>query len=104
MASYEARWQTVKAVVEDGIAWLYFNRPDKRNCMSPTLNSEMLEALEALELDADASVVVLTGEGAAWSAGMDLKEYFREIDGQPDVVQERVRRIASTWQWRLLRN
>ncbi|HEV2675644.1 MAG TPA: p-hydroxycinnamoyl CoA hydratase/lyase [Aliidongia sp.] len=103
MASYKDRWDTIKVLVEDGIAWLYFNRPDKRNCMSPTMNKEMLEALEALELDAAAGVVVLTGEGAAWSAGMDLKEYFRETDGQPEVVQERVRRDASTWQWRLLR-
>ena len=103
MASYKDRWDTIKVIVEDRIAWLYFNRPDKRNCMSPTMNREMLEALEALELDAAAGVVVLTGEGAAWSAGMDLKEYFRETDGQPEVVQERVRRDASTWQWRLLR-
>ena len=103
MTSYKDRWDTIKVIIEDGIAWLYFNRPDKRNCMSPTLNREMLEALQALELDAAAGVVVLTGEGAAWSAGMDLKEYFRETDGQPEVVQERVRRDASTWQWRLLR-
>ena len=103
MASYEGRWKTVKVEIADGIAWLYFNRPDKRNCMSPTLNKEMLEALEDLELDGDAGVVVLTGEGAAWSAGMDLKEYFRETDGQPEIMQERVRRDASTWQWRVLR-
>jgi len=35
---------------------------------------------------------------------MDLKEYFREIDGQPEIVQQRVRRDASAWQWKLLRN
>jgi trans-feruloyl-CoA hydratase/vanillin synthase len=103
MADYDNRWETVKAEVEDGVAWLYFNRPDKRNAMSPTLNKEMRDALELLELDGDAKVVVLTGEGAAWTAGMDLKEYFREVDGSPDVVQERVRRDASDWQWRLLR-
>ena len=65
MTSYKDRWDTIKVIIEDGIAWLYFNRPDKRNCMSPTLNREMLEALQALELDAAAGVVVLTGEGAA---------------------------------------
>jgi len=34
---------------------------------------------------------------------MDLKEYFREVDGGPEHVQRRVRRDAAYWQWRLLR-
>lgn len=103
MAAYENKWKTVKVEVADGIGWLYFNRPEKRNAMSPTLNREMAEALDLIELDDEISVVVLTGEGAAWTAGMDLKEYFREIDGAPDAVQERIRREASDWQWKKLR-
>ena len=103
MAAYENKWKTVKVEVADGIGWLYFNRPEKRNAMSPTLNREMGEALDLIELDDDIRVVVLTGEGAAWTAGMDLKEYFREIDGAPDAVQERIRREASEWQWKKLR-
>ena len=35
--------------VVDGVAWVRFNRPDKRNCMSPTLNRDMMEVLDALE-------------------------------------------------------
>ena len=103
MADYTGRWKTVLVEVEEGIAWVTFNRPEKRNAMSPTLNGEMCEILLALELDADAKVLVLTGAGTAWTAGMDLKEYFREIDGAPEIVQERIRRDASTWQWKLLR-
>jgi len=103
VAAYENKWKTVKVEVADGIGWLYFNRPEKRNAMSPTLNREMGEALDLIELDDDIRVVVLTGEGAAWTAGMDLKEYFREIDGAPDAVQERIRREASEWQWKKLR-
>jgi trans-feruloyl-CoA hydratase/vanillin synthase len=103
MSIYANKWKTIKVDLEDGIAWLYFNRPEKRNAMSPTLNREMREALETLELDENAKVIVLTGEGTAWTAGMDLKEYFREIDGAPEIVQERTRRDASTWQWKLLR-
>ncbi len=103
MNSYQDRWKTVQVELEEGIAWVTLNRPDKRNAMSPTLNREMVEVLGALELDEAAKVLVLTGAGEAWSAGMDLKEYFREIDAQPEIVQERVRREASTWQWKLLR-
>jgi trans-feruloyl-CoA hydratase/vanillin synthase len=71
--------------------------------MSPTLNREMREILEELEIDPDARVLILTGAGESWSAGMDLKEYFREVDQAPEVVQEKIRRDASTWQWKLLR-
>ncbi|CAM2156429.1 Hydroxycinnamoyl-CoA hydratase-lyase [Paraburkholderia tropica] len=101
--SYEGRWKTVKVNVEDGIAWVTLNRPEKRNAMSPTLNSEMIDVLEALELDPQAQVLVLTGEGDAWTAGMDLKEYFREIDAGPEILQEKIRRDACRWQWQLLR-
>ncbi|WP_431207897.1 p-hydroxycinnamoyl CoA hydratase/lyase [Burkholderia cepacia] len=101
--SYEGRWKTVNVTVRGGIAWVAFNRPEKRNAMSPTLNKEMIDVLDTIEIDQDAHVLVLTGEGEAWTAGMDLKEYFREVDSSPDVVQERIRRDASRWQWQLLR-
>ena len=68
--------------VEDRIAWVRFNRPEKRNCMSPTLNRRMMEVLDELEFRDDVGVLVLRGEGAAWSAGMDLKEYFRETEAE----------------------
>src|SRR5579864_904266 len=103
MSQYAGRWNTVTVEVEQSIAWVTLNRPEKRNAMNPTLNREMIDVLQTLELDATAGVLVLTGAGESWSAGMDLKEYFREIDGQPEVVQERVRRDASQWQWKLLR-
>jgi trans-feruloyl-CoA hydratase/vanillin synthase len=103
MSKYDARWETVKVDVEKGIGWITLNRPDKRNAMSPTLNREMIDVLETLELDEEAQVIVLTGAGDAWTAGMDLKEYFRENDGKPEIFQERLRRDCSQWQWKLLR-
>ena len=103
MNNYKNRWQTVTVDVEDGIAWVTLNRPEKRNAMSPTLNREMRDVLETVEQDADARVLVLTGAGTAWTAGMDLKEYFREVDAGPEILQERIRRDASEWQWKLLR-
>ncbi len=101
--SYEGRWKTVEVIVDGAIAWVTLNRPDKRNAMSPTLNAEMIDVLEAIELDPEARVLVLTGEGEAWTAGMDLKEYFREVDAGPEILQEKIRRDASRWQWQLLR-
>jgi trans-feruloyl-CoA hydratase/vanillin synthase len=93
---------TVKVEIDDGVAWVYLNRPEKRNAMSPTLNAEMIETLELLEGDDRARVLVLTGAGGAWSAGMDLKEYFREVDAGPPHVEIRARRDSAEWQWRRL--
>ena len=103
MSDYEGCWETVKVDVEDGIGWVPLTRPAKRTAMSPTLNREMCKVLEKLELDPQVKVLVLTGAGTAWSAGMDLKEYFREVDAAPEAFQEKIRREASTWQWKLLR-
>jgi trans-feruloyl-CoA hydratase/vanillin synthase len=89
--------------MEDGKGGCTLNRPEKRNAMSPTLNNEMREVLEALEIDEDVKVLVLTGAGESFSAGMDLKEYFREMDKAPEAFQEKIRRESSTWQWKMLR-
>jgi feruloyl-CoA hydratase/lyase len=96
-------WQTVQVTLDEGVAWVELNRPEKRNAMSPTLNAEMIEVLEALDAEDGAGVLVLTGAGESFSAGMDLKEYFREVDGGPEHVQRKVRRDSAYWQWRLLR-
>ena len=93
---------TVAVAIEDGIGWVSLNRPDKRNAMSPTLNREMIAVLQELEGDDRVRVVVLTGAGDAWSAGMDLKEYFREVDASPPHVQTQARRDSAEWQWRRL--
>jgi trans-feruloyl-CoA hydratase/vanillin synthase len=87
---------------ENSIGWVIMNRPKKRNAMSPALNKEMLEVLDALEVDDRCGVLVLTGAGEAFSAGMDLKEYFRETENATQVEKMRVRRDASMWQWRRL--
>ena len=43
--------KTVLVDIEDGIAWVTLNRPEKRNAISPQLSSEMLAALDAIEAD-----------------------------------------------------
>jgi trans-feruloyl-CoA hydratase/vanillin synthase len=73
-----AEEDTVAVHIENRIAWVKYNRPEKRNCMSPKLNRQMTRVLADLEFREDVGVVVLTGEGSAFSAGMDLQEYFRE--------------------------
>jgi len=87
---------------QDGIAWVTLNRPEKRNAMSPALNRDMLEVLDALEIDDRCKVLVLTGAGESFSAGMDIKEYFREVDKATPIGVMRVQRQSMGWQWRRL--
>jgi trans-feruloyl-CoA hydratase/vanillin synthase len=94
--------ETVAYDVEAGVAWVRFNRPDKRNAMSPRLNRQMMRVLDELEHRDDVGVLVLSGEGAAWSAGMDLKEYFRETEAQGLAGTRTAQRESYGW-WRRLR-
>ncbi|MYJ74582.1 MAG: p-hydroxycinnamoyl CoA hydratase/lyase [Gammaproteobacteria bacterium] len=93
---------TVAYSIDEGIAWVKFNRPEKRNAMSPRLNRQMMRVLDAIEYDESAGVLVLTGEGSAWTAGMDLKEYFRETEAQGLGAIRQSQREAYGW-WRRLR-
>lgn len=97
-------YENVKVEIAEGIAWVSLNRPEKRNAMSPALNTEMADVLVRLESDDLAQVLVLTGVGESFSAGMDLKEYFREVDDAHPAVQIRVRRVNAEWQWKHLMN
>lgn len=100
--SSRSETDTVAARVENGIAWVRFNRPEKRNCMSPALNRQMLRVISDLEFRDDVGILVLTGEGTAWSAGMDLKEYFRDTEAQGLAGVRHSQREAYAW-WERLR-
>jgi trans-feruloyl-CoA hydratase/vanillin synthase len=102
MSTERAEEDTVSFTVENGIAWVRFNRPEKRNCMSPKLNRQMMRVIESLEFRDDVGVLVLTGEGTSWSAGMDLKEYFRENEERGIPAIRQAQREAYDW-WERLR-
>ena len=93
---------TVLVEFEDGIAWVTMNRPEKRNAMSPALAAEMLQVINALEIDTRCKVLVLTGAGNSFSAGMDLKEFFRATDQMSPPEREQIVRTNAQWQWRQL--
>jgi trans-feruloyl-CoA hydratase/vanillin synthase len=94
--------KTVLVQFEDGIAWVSMNRLDKKNAINVEMAQEMVQVIDALEVDNRCGVLVLTGAGDSFSAGMDLKGYFRAIDGLSDIERMRVYRVNGTWQWRRL--
>ncbi len=66
-------YKTIQLTYGSGIATLTFNRPDKRNAISFQLVDELLAGLDEIE-QSPAQVVILTGAGKAFCAGMDLEE------------------------------
>jgi feruloyl-CoA hydratase/lyase len=94
--------KNVAVELEEGIAWVRLNRPEKRNAMSVGMAEEMNQVLNALEIDQRCGVIVLTGVGDAFSAGMDLKDFFRHTDGLSDIERQRAYRSTRAWQWRTL--
>jgi trans-feruloyl-CoA hydratase/vanillin synthase len=87
---------------EQGIAWVTMNRPEKKNAISLSLAQEMVEVVDALETDDRCNVLVLTGVGDIFSAGMDLKDYFQATDHLSEIERMRAYRVNGTWQWRRL--
>lgn len=101
MITHNEPWgDNVLVEFEAGIAWVTLNRPEKCNALNPALNAEMGQVVETLATDERCGVFVLTGAGEAFTAGMDLKEYFRETENAPDTVLLNVRRTTEEWQWR----
>ena len=80
----DPNYETIKIEREaDGITFVVFNRPEKRNAMSPQLHMEMQTVLEQLAVDPATKILVITGAGEAFSAGQDIKLYFRETNSDP---------------------
>lgn len=66
----------IRLSVDDEVATITLDRPEKRNAIVPRLAEEMTEALDSVEDRVRA--VVIEGAGSAFCAGMDLEERFRD--------------------------
>ena len=83
--------------IEDGIATVVLNRPDKRNAMNSAVLDGLRERFDELEEDRDVRVVVVRGAGTAFCSGMDLNELSRrQAEADPEtgvtVVLQRIER------------
>jgi len=85
----------------DGVTFVLLNRPEKRNAMSPELHREMSEALDELETEDATKIVVVTGAGDSFSAGQDIKLYFRSTEDDAK-ARARARRDSHHWRWEKL--
>lgn len=69
-------YETIRYEVDEGIATITFDRPDKLNAYTPQMGEEIVAAFTRAREDVDVRVVVLTGAGRAFCAGVDM-DVFR---------------------------
>ena len=97
--------------ISDGIADVRFNRPDKRNALDGDQFQAIVDAGESLKTNKKVRVVVLSGEGASFCAGLDLASMGQMATGERnqgerkpqagDMVDGRITHLGqqSAWVW-----
>ena len=65
-------FETILYAVEDGVATITLNRPDRMNAFTTQMMAEMIQAFDITDADDAVKVVVVTGSGRAFCAGADL--------------------------------
>jgi len=89
-------YTTIRYSVDDGIATITLNRPEKMNAFTGTMMLEMIDALDRIDADDDVRAVIVTGEGKGFCAGADLTPDsgggpFSSDEAVTDLSDERVR-------------
>lgn len=83
-------YETITYETEGPIAWITLNRPEKLNAINQTMATELMAATDRAQLNDEVKVIVLKGEGHAFSAGMDLETRMNQ-DLSDEAGQERVK-------------
>ncbi|MBM7095950.1 enoyl-CoA hydratase/isomerase family protein [Bacillus sp. H-16] len=73
-------FETILYQVENNVAWVTMNRPDKLNAFTEQMNKEIIKALKSAGKDTEVRAVVLTGKGRAFCAGEDLAGVNEDTD------------------------
>jgi enoyl-CoA hydratase len=87
MTGADTEFEYVGYAVEEGVATLSLERPEKKNAINAPMREEIVTALERFAGDGAATVLVVTGSGDSFSAGTDIAELEERI---PDTTTEAI--------------
>jgi enoyl-CoA hydratase len=73
-----------KIIKEAPLAWVYLNRPEKKNAMGPAAWKEIIPIFDDMDKDDSIRCVIIAGEGKDFTAGIDLIAMGNEIPGLKD--------------------
>jgi 2-(1,2-epoxy-1,2-dihydrophenyl)acetyl-CoA isomerase len=88
-------YENIKFQIQNGIALLTLNRPDKLNSLTQAMHLEVRSALALVQTDPTARVLVLTGAGRGFCAGQDLSDRAVEPGAQGVDLGESVARYYA---------
>jgi len=91
-------YTTIQFAIEDRIARITFARPEKRNAISTAMILDLLRAFEETEASG-ARLLILTGEGKTFCAGMDLENLRSLVDQPQEEHLVNSRRMARLFRW-----
>jgi enoyl-CoA hydratase/carnithine racemase len=64
-------YENILYAVDDRVATITLNRPERMNALSPPLLKELHAAFDKADADRKVKAIIMTGAGAAFSAGFD---------------------------------
>lgn len=92
-------YQNIILDMDGPVATLTFNRPEKLNALNAEMLQEVTQALTALQTEAAVRVLILTGQGRAFIAGADVRQFLEFDSGRAyefaHLAQEVVRRLEA---------
>lgn len=85
---FGTEWTTLDISYDDGVATVVLDRPERLNALSEAMFDELPRALHQLDADPALRVIVITGSGRGFCAGMDLSDVSAlPTRGAPELIR-----------------
>ncbi|UZW53678.1 enoyl-CoA hydratase-related protein [Sphingobium sp. JS3065] len=87
---------TIMYEIEDRVAWITLNRPDRLNALTSEMNAELRDVVSMASSDARVRAIVLTGAGRGFCAGADMQNLANKVPlsnefGDSEIFESRLR-------------
>ncbi|HSU80494.1 MAG TPA: enoyl-CoA hydratase-related protein [Candidatus Angelobacter sp.] len=89
-------YETITYEINNQVAWLTLNRPEKLNAFTETMNREVIAVLKEAEDNTEVRALVVTGAGRAFCSGEDLAGLKNELD-HGELLRTRYNPMMKQW-------
>jgi len=97
MAEAKTAAEVVMYTVENGVAWIRLNRPEALNAVNGALRRALAGSVKQADRDGTVKVVVVTGEGRAFCAGADVREFQTREGALEGIEQDYEYLLSRLW-------